>query len=102
MSSSAAETLLTGALPKAPPKKRVMNIAAGVLLVAVPMLNSMRAYIAGRMLHFRPKSSLTGAHMRGPTANPTMYSDTLRTVTSELILKCSDIASLAGEMMADA
>lgn len=102
ISPKAAETLLTGADPKIPPKNRVMNNDAGDWLVAVPILNNARTYIAGKMLHLRPKSSLIGAHNNGPMAKPRMKSDTVSTVTSELILKSAAIISLAGEMIADA
>ena len=70
MSPSAADTLLTGADPNTPAKKRVMNAAAAVSLVAVPIEKRPRQNIAGKRLHRRPQTSETGAHKRGPNSKP--------------------------------
>lgn len=57
----AAATLLTGADPKTPPKKRVIMIAAGVLEVAVPIENRAKQNMAGSMLTFRPHTYTSSA-----------------------------------------
>jgi hypothetical protein len=62
--------LLTGADPKRPLKKRVMRTEAAFLLVAVPIENRPKQNMAGSRDHRRPHISDTGAHIRGPKANP--------------------------------
>lgn len=68
----AADTLLMGADPKTPPKKRVMKMAAAFLLVAVPMLKRPRMKTAGSIEILRPYTSLMGAQIKGPNAKPVM------------------------------
>ena len=73
MSPRAAETLLTGADPKMPPKKRVINTDAAFLLVAVPIEKRPRQNTAGSKLHLRPQISEIGAQHSGPRAKPTLF-----------------------------
>ena len=73
MSPRAAETLLTGADPKMPPKKRVINTDAAFLLVAVPIEKRPRQNTAGSKLHLRPHISEIGAQHSGPRAKPTLF-----------------------------
>lgn len=59
-----------GAEPKNPPKKRVINKAATLSLVADPMLKRPRINTGGSIDHLRPYASLIGAQNIGPKANP--------------------------------
>ena len=97
MSPNAADTLLTGADPKTPPKNLVIKMAAGVLLVAVPIEKRPRQNIAGSILHFRPQTSLIGAHSEGPKAKPSMYRLSDSVATSGLTPVYFAIVSSAGD-----
>ena len=74
MSPNAADTLLMGADPKRPPRKRVMKILAGFLLTAVPMLKRPKIKTGGSIDHLRPYTSLIGAQSNGPNAKPVQIS----------------------------
>jgi hypothetical protein len=103
ISPNAAATLLTGADPNNPAKKRVMNIVSAFLATAVAIENSPKTNIAGNIDNLRPHISDIGAQHKGPNANPMllkgmisssfariccgvtyMYSEIDRTVTSLL------------------
>lgn len=77
ISPRAAVTLLTGAEPKTPLMKRVMNKVAAFLLAPVPIANIPEQNSAGRRLQRLPQTSETGAHISGPKAKPSLaQSDT--------------------------
>lgn len=63
-------TLLIGAEPKKPAKKRVTNTEAAFVLTPVPMENSAKQKTAGSMLTLRPQISERGAQMIGPKTKP--------------------------------
>lgn len=69
-SPKAAETLLIGADPKRPPRKRVMKIASAFRLTAVAMLKTPMMKTAGKIDTLRPYNSLIGAQRSGPNAKP--------------------------------
>lgn len=70
ISPSAAVTLLIGADPKNPAKKRVTNTEAAFVLTPVPMENNARQKTAGSMLILLPKISERGTQMIGPKTKP--------------------------------
>jgi hypothetical protein len=72
MSPRAAVTLLIGAEPKSPAKKRVTNTEGAFSLTAVAMEKRARQKTAGRILTLRPQISEIGAQMMGPTIKPTL------------------------------
>jgi hypothetical protein len=102
MSPNAAVTLLTGADPKNPAKKRVTSNAVAVLLVADPILKSARPIRGVNRLTRRPQISLTGAHTQGPKMKPITYSETVRIVNSVDICSSWLIDASAGAMMDEA
>jgi hypothetical protein len=65
-------TLLMGAEPKKPAKKRVQYTEAAFVLLAVPIARRAWQKTGGRMLTLRPQISETGAQMIGPKTKPTL------------------------------
>lgn len=121
ISPKAALTLLTADEPNTPAKKRVMKTDAAFVLVAVPMENSARQNIAGKIDNRRPQISEHGAHTNGPRANPMLestvsesspwptkhvkthtYRDTFRTTTSSLTPIYAAMVWFAGAIMLEA
>lgn len=111
-------TLLIGAEPKKPAKKRVTNTDAAFVLTPVPMENNARQKTAGSMLILRPQISERGAQMIGPKTKPSLvsllalslvsylnsthkYSDTSNTATSLLTPVYLAMVSSAGVVMLD-
>lgn len=62
--------LVKGLEPKKPPKKRVTRSVARFCARAGPMLNNTKGPYEMRKSSLRPRSSLSGAHNKGPNAKP--------------------------------
>jgi hypothetical protein len=72
MSPKAAVTLLIGADPKNPAKKRVTKIEDASLLTPVAIQKRAWQNTGGRILTLRPHISDMGAQIMGPSIKPSL------------------------------
>jgi hypothetical protein len=97
MSAKTAGTMAIGLAEKNPAKNRVNIKVWTSLLVAVPIVKIEYPNIPTMIGHRLPISSLAGAQIVGPDANPRTYKVTPRIATSVLMWKWGPISPTAEE-----
>lgn len=70
--------IVVGATPATPSKKRKMTSEARFGATALAMLNIKKSTLQALYTTSRPLYSLNGATIRGPKANPKMYTETTK------------------------
>lgn len=71
--------------------KRVIKMAAAVFEVEVPVEKTPGQKMGGSKLHRLPQTSQTGAHRRGPKANPSTDNDSERVANSGIATLRTDV-----------
>jgi hypothetical protein len=95
-----AGTTASGLAKKNPAKKRQSMTVWRSFAAATPIENMLKPKMPITRGSFRPESSLMGAHMTGPVANPMMYKVMSKTPTSVLTWNVSVMPLIAGEKIA--